>query len=130
MTDGGVGRSSSVIMHNASIKDAGFLMSTPELGTLASTDATIVVVVFADSALSLIELKLDNRVVPPQALATPPVHWEQLAEAFGIQAVTVATEPGLEDAIAAGLGRRGPSVIVVRVDPSSYAPISEVFRGP
>ena len=113
----------------AFVGDAGFLMSTPELGTLASTDATIVVVVFADSALSLIELKLDNRIVPPQALAMPPVHWEQLAASFGIQAVTVATEPELEDAIAAGIGRDGPSVIVVRVDPSSYARISEVFRG-
>ena len=46
-----------------------------------------------------------------------------------IQAVTLATEPELEDAIAARISRRGPSVIVARVDPSSYARISEVFRG-
>jgi acetolactate synthase-1/2/3 large subunit len=113
----------------AFVGDAGFLMSTPELGTLAGIGATIVVVVFADSTLSLIELKLNDRVIPRGALATPPVQWEQLAAAFGIHAVTVTTEPALAAAMATALTVGRPSVIVARVDPSSYPRISEVFRG-
>jgi acetolactate synthase-1/2/3 large subunit len=114
----------------AFVGDAGFLMSAPELGTLAALDATVVVVVFADAALSLIELKRDGRALPAGALATPPVDWLRLAEAFGIHAAAASSEDALGEAVAAALGRGGPSVVVARVDPSSYARISELFRGP
>ena len=113
----------------AFVGDAGLLMSAPELGTLAGLAATVVVLVFADRSLSLIELKVGQRSLPAGALATPAVNWQTLAESFGLPATTASNEHALEDALAAALRRPGPSMVVATVDPSSYGRIAQVFRG-
>jgi thiamine pyrophosphate-dependent acetolactate synthase large subunit-like protein len=113
----------------AFVGDAGLLMSAPELGTLAGLASTVVVVVFADRALSLIELKLGQRSIPAGALATPEVDWNALAWSFGIPSATVGDEHALADALAGALQRSGPSMVVATVDPSSYGRMAQVFRG-
>lgn len=100
--------------------DGGLLMCLGELATAAALRARVVVIVFNDAGLSLIALKVGNRALPEGSLAWAPPGFAEVARGLGCAGVTVETEAGYREALAAALAHAGPTVIDVRIDPSGY----------
>lgn len=107
--------------------DGGLGMTLAELETVARLNLDITVVVFNDSALSLIEIKQDG---PRPGVANPyrygPTDYAATAKAMGMGG-HVATEPGhVRRALASG---RGPKLIDARISPEVYAHVIKMARG-
>jgi acetolactate synthase-1/2/3 large subunit len=100
--------------------DGGLLMCLGELATAAALRARVIVIVFNDAGLSLIALKKAGRELPEDSLAWAHPGFADVARGLGCAAVTVETEPGYREALAAALTEAGPTVIDVRIDPSGY----------
>jgi acetolactate synthase-1/2/3 large subunit len=98
----------------ALIGDGGFTMSGLELRTAVKLGLSLPVVVFDDQALGLI--RLDQLLASGQAHATDlaPFDYEAMAAAVGC-AHARADARDIEQQLAAALGRRGPTLIVVGV---------------
>ena len=109
--------------------DGGLLMCAGELLTAAREQLRVIVVVMNDSALSLIGIKQQARKMTPAGVALGDVHWSRLAEGFGVCGATATSTDEIADAIGAALLRHGPSLIDVRIDPSSYGEMLRVIRG-
>ena len=109
--------------------DGGFMMVASELETMARLRLPITVIVFDDAALSLIEVKQEQRgyTGAPMRYAGPDL--TALARSFGVAARTVTDEPGFTAALVAAQGERGPAVIDARIDPSGYRAMLEIVRG-
>jgi acetolactate synthase I/II/III large subunit len=109
--------------------DGGLLMCVGELMTAARERLRVIVIVFNDAALSLIEIKQQARKLSPAGVALAPIDWPALAASFGVPAF-IAREPReLERAIAEALTREGPSLIDARVDRSNYGDTIRAIRG-
>jgi acetolactate synthase-1/2/3 large subunit len=109
--------------------DGGLLMGMGELLTAAQQRARIVVIVFNDGALSLIDIKQQSRALPPRG-----VRWERCDFAASMRAcggvgLTVRTEAELEPALDVGLSADGPVLIDVHVDPAGYGRQLKAMRG-
>lgn len=107
--------------------DGGLGMTLAELETVARLDLDITVVVFNDSALSLIEIKQSG---PRGDGANPyrygPTDFAAAAEAMGVHG-HVATGPGhVRRALGGG---RGPKLVDARVSPEVYTHVIETARG-
>jgi len=109
--------------------DGGLLMCAGELLTAARERLRIIVIVFNDASLSLIEIKQHSRRLPPGGVSLGPVAWATLAEAFGVAAFTAATDSELARAIEAATSRDGPSLIDARIDRSNYGKMLRAIRG-
>lgn len=109
--------------------DGGLLMCLGELATAASLSLPVIVIVFNDSALSLIALKKAGRDVPDTSLAWPSPGFAEVARGLGCAGVTVETEAGYRGALAAALTRDGPTVIDVRIDAAAYPGQIAAIRG-
>ncbi|MEW5420962.1 thiamine pyrophosphate-binding protein [Amorphus sp. 3PC139-8] len=109
--------------------DGGLLMCAGELATAADVGAWIVVVVFNDSGLSLIELKQRARQLPQGNLRWSGVDFAQMAAGAGVHGQRATTLEALSDAVAQAMTRRGPSLIDVPIDPSGYDQQSAALRG-
>jgi acetolactate synthase-1/2/3 large subunit len=109
--------------------DGGLMMVASELETVARLRLPIVIVVFNDAALSLIEVKqaqkgfagVSMRYAGPDLLA--------LGRAFGIRALAATDEPTLSRALIAAQTAPGPTLIDARIDPSGYRRMLEIVRG-
>ena len=107
--------------------DGGLGMTLAELETVARLDLDVTVVVFNDSALSLIEIKQSGGGRDgANAYRYGPTDFAAAAEAMGIDG-HVATGPG--DVRRAVGGGRGPRVIDARIDPEVYPHVIETARG-
>jgi acetolactate synthase-1/2/3 large subunit len=109
--------------------DGGLLMCAGELLTAVREGLHIIVVVFNDASLSLIDIKQRQRKLPSSGVDIGRVDWRALAESVGARALTATTEASLGDALASSLRHRGPSVVDVRIDPGSYAETLKAVRG-
>ncbi|MQA97036.1 MAG: hypothetical protein GEV11_21215 [Streptosporangiales bacterium] len=110
--------------------DGGLGMVLAELETLARLNLPVTVVVFNDSALSLIKVKqrpTGHGGAP--AIAYRPVDYAALAAAHGLTSSVVGTVPALTEAATAALKTSGPTLIDARVDPAGYPHILDVIRG-
>jgi acetolactate synthase I/II/III large subunit len=110
--------------------DGGLSMTLAEIETAVRLALRIVVIVFNDAALSLIKIK--QRPAGQgggEAVDYGPVSYTRAAEAMGAAGAAVRTETELAEALDVALRRDGPTVIDVRVDPSSYPLIMELSRG-
>ncbi len=110
--------------------DGGLAMALAEIETAVRLGLRIVVVVFNDAALSLIKIK--QRPAGQgggEAVSYGPVSYACAAEAMGAAAAVVRAEAELARALAAALGRDGPTVIDALVDPAGYPVIMELSRG-
>jgi acetolactate synthase I/II/III large subunit len=110
--------------------DGGLGMCLNELETLARYFLPVTVVVFNDSALSLIAVKakpLANGGT--NATTYGLIDYAQLAAAQGIRGLAAQSGAELEAAMSACLDSDGPSLIDVRVDPASYRHILDALRG-
>ncbi len=109
--------------------DGGLLMCIGELATAARLRLRVIVVVFNDASLSLIEIKQRARQLVPAGVALGPVNWTEIARGFGIAASAANTPAALATALDAALRRDGPSLIDVHVDGSRYGEMLTALRG-
>jgi acetolactate synthase-1/2/3 large subunit len=109
--------------------DGGLLMCVGELVTAVRERLRVIVVVFADDSLSLIEIKQAGRRLSPSGVSLPPVDWCTLAKGLGVAAFAASTVSDLDRAAAAALDESGPALIEARIDRSNYAAMLKVIRG-
>ena len=110
--------------------DGGLGMTLAEIETAARLALPVIVVVFNDSALSLIKIKQKPAGHGGAgAVSYRPVDYAAAAAAMGAAGVTVSTEPELTGALATALRRAGPTVIDTHTDPAGYPAIMDLSRG-
>ena len=109
--------------------DGGLLMSAAELLTAARERLPILVIVFNDASLSLIEIKQQQRRYPPSGVALGEVDWAALAGSVGVPAWRADDETGLAKAIAKARDVEGPALVDARIDRSNYGATLRAVRG-
>jgi acetolactate synthase-1/2/3 large subunit len=109
--------------------DGGLMMTLPELATAAERNCALVVVVFNDAALSLIDLKQQARGLPRRGCRSAPVDFAAAARALGVDGEQVTTIADLPVVLACALAARRPRLIDVPVDPSGYPALLKAIRG-
>jgi acetolactate synthase-1/2/3 large subunit len=109
--------------------DGGLMMTLGELATAAERASALLVLVFNDAALSLIDLKQRSRGLPSRGCRTVPIDFAAAARALGLEAERVTSISDLRPAIARALGSRRPALIDVPVDPSGYPALLKAIRG-
>jgi acetolactate synthase I/II/III large subunit len=109
--------------------DGGLLMALGELATAAALGAKLVVVVFNDATLSLIDIKRDARSLPEGALDGPLADFAGTMRACGGLGLRATTEEEYSAALDRALAASGPALIDVLVDPRSYPAQIKVLRG-
>jgi acetolactate synthase-1/2/3 large subunit len=109
--------------------DGGLLMCLGELATAARERLRLIVIVFSDASLSLIEIKQQQRRQPPAGVGIGRVAWPAVAEGFGVAAFCAATEAELERGVEQALACSGPALIEARIDPSVYGATLRAVRG-
>jgi acetolactate synthase-1/2/3 large subunit len=100
--------------------DGGFLMTIAELQTAQRENLAVIVLVLDDQEIGMIRVKQEIKGVPLHGVRIGGVDWEKLAQSFGADGVTVDTEQGLSNALAAALRSGRTTVIGVRIDASGY----------
>ena len=112
------------------VGDGGLGMALAELETVSRLQLAIVVIVFNDSALSLIRIKQ----APQGHGGDAAVHYRdtrfaEVAQAVGIPSRRVRDGSELREALAAAFESPGPWLIDAVVDPSGYPAVLEATRG-
>lgn len=109
--------------------DGGLLMGLGELATAAVLGVKLVIVVFNDASLSLIDIKKDKRDLPDGALGWPRADLAAAMGSMGGIGLHANTEAELAEAMAAACAATGPVLIDVAVDPSGYPAQIKALRG-
>jgi acetolactate synthase-1/2/3 large subunit len=109
--------------------DGGLLMCLGELATAAALKANLLVVVFNDATLSLIDIKKGSRALPEGGLDWPSADFATLMEGVGGTAWRVQDDEGLRRAVTEALAVPGPKLIDARTDASSYSKQIKALRG-
>jgi acetolactate synthase-1/2/3 large subunit len=109
--------------------DGGLLMGLGELATAATLGVKLVVVVFNDATLSLIDIKKEKRDLPDGALGWPRADLAAAMRSMGGVGLSANTEAELAEAVATACAATGPVLIDVAVDPSGYPAQIKALRG-
>ena len=109
--------------------DGGLMMIASELETVARLRLPLLIVVFNDEALSLIEVKQEQKGFEGVSMRYAGPDLRALARAFGLRAFTATDEATLHTALIAAQTAPGPALIDARVDPSGYRRMLEIVRG-
>jgi len=110
--------------------DGGINMALAELETLARLGLSVVVIVFNDAALSLIEIKQKPEGQGgTNAVHYAPINFAEVAKGMGIRSAEVSSDEELKIALNEAIAFNGPTVLDVRVDPTAYPLIMNAIRG-
>ena len=109
--------------------DGGLMTVVAELETVARLRLPIMIVVFNDEALSLIEVKREQKGFEGGSLRYAGPDLRALARAFGLRAFTATDEATLDQALIAAQTAPGPALIEARIDASGYRRMLEIVRG-
>jgi acetolactate synthase-1/2/3 large subunit len=109
--------------------DGGLLICAAELLTAVREKLRIIVIVFSDASLSLIDIKQQRRRYKPAGVALGSVKWAALADSFGAAAFVASTEAQLASALEQAMTCTGPALIEAKIDASGYTRMLEVVRG-
>ncbi|MBM3485625.1 MAG: thiamine pyrophosphate-binding protein [Alphaproteobacteria bacterium] len=109
--------------------DGGLAMCLGELETARRLGVNIVVIVFNDAALSLIDIKQQARRMTMRGVRTPAIDFAATARGLGLLGLRVEREDMLADALLKAFAAQGPVVVDVTVDPSGYAAQLQALRG-
>ncbi|MFM7418243.1 MAG: thiamine pyrophosphate-dependent enzyme [Alphaproteobacteria bacterium] len=109
--------------------DGGLMMCVAELATAAEAGAPCVTIVFNDGALSLIDIKQQQRQLPPEGVRWARPDFAAIAEGFGAKGFAAATEADYIAALNAAFAHQGPSLIDVMVNPAGYPAQLQAMRG-
>lgn len=111
------------------VGDGGLGMSLAEMETLSRYELDVTVVVFNDSALSLIEIKGDPAEHGmPNSVEYGRTSFAGAAESMGVTARQATDGPQLSAALDELLTVAGPSLIDVKVDPAGYPALMAAIR--
>ena len=111
----------------ALIGDGGLSMTMAELETIARLELPVTVVVFNDSALSLIAIKQREDHGGPTAIRYRPIDFATIAEASGLDGVVANTADEVMRLVQAG--GQTQRLIDARIDPADYRHLIEITRG-
>jgi acetolactate synthase I/II/III large subunit len=110
--------------------DGGLGMTLMEIETAVRHRLPVIVVVFNDASLSLIKIKQRPAGHGGEAaVGYGRTSFAAAAAAMGAAAAAVTDQAELAAALAAALGRTGPTLIDARVDPAGYPAILDLTRG-
>ncbi len=109
--------------------DGGLLMCLGELSVAAEHQARIVVIVFNDQSLSLIDIKQQQRGLPARGVRWNRPNFAQTMEGLGGRGFRVDTLQDYRKALSDALHGDGPSLIDVNIDPSGYPRQMTALRG-
>lgn len=109
--------------------DGGLMMGIAELATAAEADARCVTVVFNDGALSLIDIKQQQRQLPPEGVRWARPDFARIAEGFGAKGYVARDEAEFAAALRSAFAQDGPSLVDVHIDPAGYAAQLQAMRG-
>lgn len=109
--------------------DGGLLMCLGELSTAAEQGARIIVIVFNDRSLSLIDIKQQQRGFPTRGVRWGKPDFAQVMEGLGGRGYRVDSLRDYETALAQALRGDGPALIDVDIDPSGYPAQLKALRG-
>lgn len=100
--------------------DAGLEMVMGELATARDMKLAIVIVVFVDESLALIEIKQRNSELVNQGVDFGGTDFTALAEAMGGSGVTVRDRAALASAVREGLAADSFTIISAVIDRQAY----------
>lgn len=100
--------------------DACLDMTIGELASLRDLQVPVVVIVFVDGSLSLIEMKQRSSGFENRAVDFQKSDYAAIARAYGGRGVSVASEGELNDALKAALGANIFSLIAVQIPQRAY----------
>jgi acetolactate synthase-1/2/3 large subunit len=109
--------------------DGGLMMCLGELGTAIQYGATPVVIVFNDSALTLIGAKQKRRQLAAAGVDFPDTDFAKIAEGFGWWSRRVETLDDLADALAQARTAGRAALIDVVINPAQYEDQILAIRG-
>ena len=109
--------------------DGGLMMCLGELCTAVEQNAKVIVIVFNDSSLSLIDIKQQSRALPSTGVRWRHHDFAATMHALGGFGASVATEAQFVAALDEALTKEGPSLIDVLIDPTGYAEQLKAMRG-
>ena len=109
--------------------DGGLMMCLGELATAAEHGLKVVTIVLNDSALSLIDVKQQQRQHPAAGVRSSAIDFAVAGLAMGCAAWRVGRGETLADIITEAFEAAGPAVIDVDIDPSGYGDQLSTLRG-
>jgi acetolactate synthase I/II/III large subunit len=109
--------------------DGGLMMVAAELETAARLRLPILVIVFDDGALSLIQIKQEQKGYEGASMRYQGPDLAALARSFGLEAFVAADEGAFRSALGSALAASGPTLIDARIDASGYRRTLEIVRG-
>ena len=109
--------------------DGGLLMCLAELLTASREGLKIIVIVFSDGSLSLIEIKQQARELSAAGVALGAISWPALATSLGVTPFQARDDAELERAVDRALQVPGPSLIEARIDRTTYRATLKAVRG-
>lgn len=109
--------------------DGGAMMCLGEFGTAIQSGAKPIVVVFNDSALTLIGAKQKRRQLAAAGVDFSDADFARIAAGFGWHSRHVTDEADLAAAFAEALAAGRPALIDVRINPDSYDTLIPAIRG-
>jgi acetolactate synthase-1/2/3 large subunit len=102
------------------VGDGGFSMVCADLETAVRHRLRFIVVVYNDSALSLIQVAQERRGYPDYGVRYGEVDFATASAALGAWARRVRTLSELETAVREAQRHHGPAVVEVIIDPAEY----------
>ncbi|HEX7486567.1 MAG TPA: thiamine pyrophosphate-binding protein [Vicinamibacterales bacterium] len=102
------------------VGDGGLGMRMADIETCVRLRLPIVIVVFNDDGLSLIQVVQRKKGYADYGVGYGHVDFAAAAVALGARGCAIRTLEGLADAMKDALGADGPTVIDVAIDPSEY----------
>ncbi len=109
--------------------DGGLLMCLGELATACALGVKLVVVVFNDATLSLIDIKKEQRDMPSGSLGWPEVDFAAVMRGCGGLGLRARDAGEYAAALDQALAHGGPALVDVLVDPGSYPAQIRALRG-
>lgn len=109
--------------------DGGLMMVAGELATAAEAGARLVTIVFNDGALSLIDIKQQQRQLPTSGVRWARPDFAKVAEGLGVAGFAARDAEQYRAALRAAFAHDGPSLIDVQVDPAGYPAQLQAMRG-
>ncbi|BBK33662.1 acetolactate synthase-1/2/3 large subunit [Stella humosa] len=109
--------------------DGGLAMGLGELATAAQTGARIVVVVFNDRSLSLIDIKQQHRQMRRDGVELGAVDFAAVASGLGVRGYRADDPTSYRAALDAAFAGTGPALVDAAVAPDGYLDQMLALRG-
>ncbi|MEZ5661762.1 MAG: thiamine pyrophosphate-dependent enzyme [Burkholderiaceae bacterium] len=109
--------------------DGGLMMCLGELATAVEQRAKLVVIVFNDGALSLIDIKQQSRELPATGVRWAQPDFAAVMQGLGGLGLVADSPHRYRAALERAFAADGPALIDVRVDPSGYPAQLRAMRG-